>query len=1123
MTHKVVGQPIPMLDAVEKVTGRAIFTQDFQLPGMLFGAILRSPFAHARIQKIDVSKAAATPGVVAIVTGEDFEKKYLNFGPDYADRYPVARGVARFFGEEVAAVAAETREAAQQALRAIAVEYEELPAVLQPCDAMVSHAPEIHPAGKLPLNYAQITKADWGDFAAGIQAASHVVSDTYSNPVVAPVCMETNGVVASFDKDANTIEIWAGTQAPFFVRKEISHILSLPLHSVRVKSIFIGGGFGGKSQSPEPIAIAAMLSAKANRPVKIVLGRKEEFVAGKTDHAKSMTVTSAAAEDGHLIARHSDYVVDNGAFTHMGPAYVSAVRQRTANLYRVDRVGFTGRLIYTNKVPGGSYRGMGAPHIIWAIESQIDQLAEKLNKDPLEYRIQLANQPGDVTPQGFRISTCGLSECLSEAGRLIGWEARKRNPVPFRGVGFGAMINPSVGVLYPEGNFANVALELQADGTFRLFTQAADCGTAQNTVLAQFAAEEIGISIQQFQVVHMDTELAPDDLGSAASRVTFVTGAATIDAGKKIKLAVSDKLAAKWGIAPEKIVFEDGYVAEERNNTRRLTWRQVAGLIGPLRVEGRHEINLERSQPITGYGHYSATYGFGAQAAEVEVDPATGKIRVLKVVSVLDIGKVVNPLTLDGQMHGGIAQGIGMALSEELVFDHGIPVNTSLINYRVPRIFEAPEIVTHYIETNDKLGPLGAKAGGEHSINPTVAAIGNAVANAIGVRFTDLPITPQKVLDALRARNRAPVARQPWRRPLNLEVATVRKLYPKIVFPALKAAGKKLSKGRRKVSRFDFVTPTTIEEACRHLSRTDVKAKPVAGGTDLLVGIRQGIYDPDILVDISRLTEIRRIERTDSSIVIGASVTLSELCDSQLVHDELPGFSAGLGLIATQQIRNAATIAGDLCQEKRCWFFRSTLPCYKFGGASCPCYAVTGDSRHHSIIGAGRCAAPCIADAAPMLVALDASVHVFGPEGRRKIPMESFYLAPGETTLQRGELIFAIEVPLLNGAAFHYEKFAHWRGDFPEASAAVRLELNRKNAPAIRISFGGVSPLPMRPHATEAQLQKAGLGEENIERAARRAVHGALPLKDNEGKVEMLVAVTAAAVRKARNQFVSLS
>ncbi len=1114
---RVVGQPVPMLDAADKVTGRAIYTQDFRLPNQLYGAILRSPHAHARIRSIDTTQAESLSGVAAVVTGADADKKYLNFGPEYADRYPLARDVVRFFGEEVAAVAAETLEAAQNAVRAIRVEYEILPAAVEPATAMGRNAPEIQQVGQLPLNCAQITEADWGDVKAGIREAAHVVSGTYHNPLVAPVCMETNGVVAHFDAQSRTIEVWAGTQAPFFARKELAHILSLPLDAVRVRPIFIGGGFGGKSQCPEPIAIAALLSVKTQRPVKIVLSRREEFIGGKTDHAKSMTVTNAAAEDGHLIARHSDYVVDNGAFTHMGPAYVSAVRQRTANLYRVDRVGFTGRLIYTNKVPGGSYRGMGAPQIIWAIESQIDQLAEKLGKDPLAYRIELANQPGDVTPQGFQISTCGLAECLAEVGRLIDWETKKRNPVPYRGIGFGAMINPSVGVLYPEGNFANVAIALQGDGTFRLFTQAADCGTSQNTVLAQFAAEEIGVSVDQFDVVHMDTELAPDDLGSAASRVTFVTGAATIDAGKNIKKAVSEKLAAIWNTAAQTIEFEDGFIADGKNNERRLSWRQVAGLIGPLRVEGRHEIALQRSQPKTGYGHYAATYCFGAQAAEVEVDPETGKVRVLKVVSVLDIGKVINPLALDGQMHGGVVQGIGMALSEELVLDRGIPVNTSLINYRVPRIFEAPEIETRYIETNDKLGPLGAKAGGEHSINPTIAAIGNAVANAIGVRFTDLPITPQKVVDALRAKNPSPVARQPWRRPYNLEVATVRKLYPRIVFPSLKAIGKKLSKGRRRVSTFDYLKADSIEEASRQLSRTDVKAKLIAGGTDLLPGIKQGIYDPDIVIDASGLKELRQIRRLPESILIGAAATLSEICDSALINDEFPGFSAGVGLIATRQIRNAATIAGDLCQEKRCWFFRSALPCYKFGGPSCPCYAITGDNRHHSIIGAGRCAAPCIADAAPMLVALDASVHVFGNKGKRTIAMESFYRAAGETMLQKGELITGIEVPLLKGAAFHYEKFAHWRGDFPEASAAVRMQWGGKGSRSIRVSLGGVSPLPMRAAWTEAEVLKSGLDDAALASAARRAAYGALPLKDNEGKVEMLVAVTADALRKARN------
>lgn len=1114
---RAVGQSVSLREAPERVTGRALYTHDMTLPGMLHGAMLRSPHPHAAIRAIDVSAALAMPGVVATLTGEETTDKYLNYGPSFADRYPLAHGRVRFVGEEVAAVAAETPAQARAAAAAIRVEYEVLPAVFDPAAALAPDAPQILHGPNLPWNVAQQSSADWGGVAAGFAAAAHVVEGSFEHGLVAPICLETNAVLAAWDEAAGTMDIWAGTQAPFFARKEVAHLLGVPREKVRIRSVHIGGGFGGKSQSPEPIGICALLARKAGRPVKIVLTRREEFLGGKTDHGKVMRVRSAAAADGTLLARHTGYLVDNGAFTHMGPAYISAVRQRTANLYRVKAAGFDGKLVYTNKVPGGSYRGMGAPQIIWAIETQVDELAERLGKDPLRYRQEIANQPGDVTPQGFRITTCPLVECLEEAGRRIGWEEKRANPKPWRGVGIAAMINPSVGVLYPEGNFANVALTLRADGTFLLATQAADCGTWQNTVLAQFAAEEMDAAVERIDVLHMDTAEAPDDLGSAASRVTFVTGGAAIDAGKRMKAEVAARLAAEWGVPAEGIAFAGDAVGLPGDNARRLDWAGVAALLGEIRVQGHHVIDLPRADPKTGYGHYAATYGFGAQAAEVEVDPATGHVRVLKVVVVQDMGRVINPAALEGQMQGGIVQGIGMTLSEEVVLQDGMPVNTSLITYRVPRIFEATEIECAFIEQPDATGPYGAKAGGEHSINPTVAAIANAVAHATGIRFRKIPITPHRLRDALRRKEARRLDLQPWRRPYNLEVAAVRRLYPAVVFPALKRLGRRFGQQRPRVTEFDHERPKDLAAALAALHRPGRRAKLIAGGTDLLVGIRQGIYGPDLVVDIAGLAELKGIAVREDVVRIGAGTTLAEITEDAALHAVLPALAEGIELVATQQIRNVATIAGDLCQEKRCWFFRAALPCYKFAGAACPCYAITGDNRHHSVMGAGRCAAPCIADAAPILVALDAVVIATDGRAERRIPMERFYRWSGETVLEAGEVMLAIEVPRA-GTAQAYEKYAQWRGDFPEASAAVRLRREGGRLVEARISLGGVAPLPMRPKAAEQALLRAGLGDAALRDAAEKVVRGALPLKDNAAKLDMIVAVAERALRRARDR-----
>lgn len=1111
----VAGKPVIQFEAVEKVTGRGIYTSDLTLPGMLHAAVLRSPHPHARIVAIDTSVAERMPGVHALVTGDETDRRYIHTGPRYADRYPLARGTVRFFGEEVAAVAAETLDEAEAAVRAIEVRYEPLSAAFDIGEACAEGAPVIHEREGLPANHAQRTTADWGGVEARTASAAHVVEGTFTNGIVAPLCLETNAVVASYRTDRPGIDIWAGTQAPFFARKEIAHVLDLPLDSVRIHPVLIGGGFGGKSQAPEPIAIAAFLSRKARRPVRIVLSRREEFVAGKVDHAKTMRVRTAADADGTIAARQTDFEVDNGAFTHMGIAYVSAVRQRTANLYRVASAGFDGRLVYTNKVPGGSYRGMGVPQIIWAIETQVDELAERLGRDPLDYRLQIANQPGDTTPQGFEITTCGLSECLRIVADRIGWADKKANRTPWRGVGIAAMINPSVGVLYPEGNFAKVGLELREDGVIVLATQAADCGTGQNTTLAQLAAEPLAVNLSGVAVVHMDTLLAPDDLGSAASRVTFVSGQAALDAGRRLRDEVAAGLALRWNVSQDAIVFADGRVGLRDEPASFVGWPDVAALIGSVRVEGHASIDLERVDPETGYGQYASTYGFGAQAAEVEVDPKTGNVRVLKIVSAIDIGRVINPVAMDGQMYGGIVQGIGMALREELVFSEGRPVNTTLMNYRVPRAVEMPEIESHYVETVDPSGPLGAKAGGEHSINPTVGAIANAIADATGLRFHDLPLTPHKVRAAIAKRESDAPPLESWRRPYNAEVAAVRSIYPSVVFPAMKALGKRYGRQPTPGSDIDYRIPSDLDAAVAELRRAGPRAKLMGGGTDLMPGIRQGVYSPDVLIDISGLAELRGIAVADDAVTIGAGSTLSEIIEHEGLRRALPMLCEGLERIATRQIRNVATLAGDLCQEKRCWFFRSGLPCYKKAGPSCPCYAVTGDNTHHAILGAKRCAAPCIADAAPILVALDAEIAVQGPAGCRTIAMEEFYRWAGETTLGPGEIIRQVRIRRPAGTTSAYEKFALWEGDFPEASAAVRVVRQAGAVTDVRISLGGVAPLPIRPRRAERLLIEKGLNDESIVVAARRCVSGALPMKDNAAKADMLIAVVERALQSA--------
>lgn len=1121
MEVKEVGRRLPQKGSELHVRGRAVFTHDMNLPGMLFGAVLRSPHAHARIVRINTDAAQACPGVRAVITSADFPgRHYMHLGGSYSDRHPLAVDRVRFYGEEVAAVAADTLEAAEHAAGLIEVEYEPLPAVFSPDDALRSDAPAIHEGPSTPggKNVAIKFSCDYGAVDDAFANAPHVLEDQFEHGIVAPACMETNGTAASFDSETGDLTLWTATQAPFFIRKEVAHVLGMDIERVQLRGVDVGGGFGGKSKICEQEALAARLSVKAGRPVKLVLNRRDEFVSGKTDHAKRIRIRTAFDHDGTILGRSTSLQIDNGAYTAYAPTYVGASRQRTTCLYRVKTAHYDCDLVYTNKVPGGQYRGMGAPHTIWAIESHMDQIAEKLGRDPLEYRLSQANQTGDVTPLGWKISSCGLSQCLEEVRTRIGWAEKRKLGGTFRGVGVAAMIHPSGGVIYQEGNYSNTRIELLASGEFVVHTQTADAGTWQNTTLAQLAAEALGVRSEMVRVSHMNTAAAPADLGSAASRVAFVTGNSTIRAGAALREKIQRALGLHWNCSADQIAFVDGDVIHTADPARRATMAEVARLCGPLDAEAFYTTPGERPDPATGIGNYAATYVFGAQAAEVEVDAGTGRITIKKIVVAQDVGRALNPMAMEGQIYGGVLQGIGMALQEEMIFEEGRPVNASFLDYKAPRIGDAPPIEIALVETLDPEGPFGAKAGAEPTINATIAAIANAVAHATGIRFKQLPLSPDRVLPRLAAQSGRELSLKSWKRPMNLEVATVRKAYPSVVFPVLRNVGTKFANLPRRDITPVVVTPASLDDLMTALKPDGQKRRILGGGTDLFVGIRQGIYDPDVLVDTSRVADLKKIYVNGGVLRIGAAATLDGLVLSDLVNRLLPGLVEGVELIATPQIRRVATVAGDLCQEKRCWFFRSAFPCFKLGGATCPCFAVNGNNRFHSILGAKRCAAPCPADLAPLLTALNARAIIGSTSGERSVGMDEFYLWSGLSCIGSHEALVRIEIPVMPNATFAFEKFAVRRSDFAEASVAAQLIWDGGRIAEARISLGAVAPKPIRAQKVEQGL----VGLDRFDAAivsdlTDTIVHGSLPLKDNTYKTYLVVELAQRAIERAMN------
>lgn len=420
------------------------------------------------------------------------------------------------------------------------------------------------------------------------------------------------------------------------------------------------------------------------------------------------------------------------------------------------------------------------------------------------------------------------------------------------------------------------------------------------------------------------------------------------------------------------------------------------------------------------------------------------------------------------------------------------------------------------IETYDSEGPFGAKAGAEPTINATVAAIANAVAHATGIRFKQLPMSPDRVLPALARNDHNVLALKPWKRPFNLEVATVRKAYPAAVFPVLRHVGTRFARPPRLGVHPDVIAPVTIEKMLAELSRTDRRSRILGGGTDLFVGLRQGIYDPDVLIDVFRVPGMRDISLRDGMLTIGAATTLADLAASDAVQRHLPFLAEAIELIATPQIRRVATVAGDLCQEKRCWFFRSAFPCYKLGGPTCPCFAVQGNSRYHSILDARRCAAPCPADLAPLFTALKACAVIVGPPGERRVPMTAFYRWSGLSCLAADEAILKFEIPLHSEATHAFEKFAVRRSDFAEASVAVNLSWDGSRLADATISLGAIAPLPVRATRAEQMLLNAARPDEHvIDAASRTTVEGSLPLKNNVHKTHLLVNLARKAIARA--------
>lgn len=749
----VVGKRLARLDAFAKVTGTAKFTFDITLPGMLFGKILRSPYAHARILNIDTSKAEQLPGVKAVITAKDTPGiKYVHVGPPFQDRFVLATNRVRYVGEEVAAVAAESIEVAEEALKLLHVEYEVLEAVFDSEDSMKPDAPKIHAADS---NVVMKGQRLYGDVEKAFRESEYVYEDRFVTQAVAHCCMEPHGSLAFFDPNGK-LTVWTPTQSPYFVQKELAIVLNMPMSKVRVMEVAVGGGFGARSKICEDEAISALLARKSGRPVKITLTRREEFSTTRTRHPMIITLRTGVKKHGVLTARHVRLVVDNGAYNQMGPAVMGYAALAATSHYRVPCVKLETYLVYTNKQYGGPFRGFGNPQVAYAIESQMDMIAERLGIDKLEIRLKNCNLTGDVTPCGWKITSSGFRECLLKAAQEIGWDERRENPRKNRGIGIAGMIHVSGAKVYADGDFSSAYINLLEDGTATLFTGTTDIGQGSATVLGMIAAEELGLNLEDVRVTTMDTDVTPVDLGSWASRITFVGGNSVRKAALDIKRQLFQVVAEKLECNPSDIQIKDKKLFVAGSPGKSIPVSEAI-LASPERVgkmligKGFYDPPSEMINRETGIANISSAYNFAAQAAEVEVDEETGRVRVLRVVAAHDAGRAINPTIVEGQIEGAIVQGMGYALSEQIVCgEDGKMENPNYRDYKIPVSTDIPEIETYIIETNDPEGPFGAKGIGEPGLVPTAPAIGNAIFDAVGVRTTKIPILQEDIWGELK-------------------------------------------------------------------------------------------------------------------------------------------------------------------------------------------------------------------------------------------------------------------------------------------------------------------------------------------------------------------------------------
>ncbi len=758
-TGHATGQRTPLIDGIEKVTGRARYTADLPFGETLVGRILRSPIAHGVIHAIDTAAARALPGVRAVITGEDFSAPY-GVIPIAQNEWPLARDKVRYRGEPVAAVAAVDAASAEAALKAIVLHIEPLPAYFEAVDARAEHAVALH--DKKPGNIEREVDQTFGDVDGGFAAADLVLERTFDYAEVAHGQIELNSAIASYEPERGRLTTHSVTQVPYYLHLTLARCLGMDSSMIRVVKPFVGGGFGHRVEPLNFEMITAALARAAGGTVRTELTREEAFLTHRGRPRTHIRLKLGLKKHGEITAVDAEVVQRGGAYGGYGLVTILYAGALLHALYRVGAVRYRGFRVYANLPPCGAMRGHGAVDVRHAFEALLDEMANQLDLDP--FALRRANLIGVPyrTLNDLQVNSCGLPQALDWVEAASGWKTRRAKLPKGHGLGLACShyVSGSAKPVHWSGEpHAVVNLKLDFDGGITILTGASDIGQGSSTLLTQVVAEVLLLPLERIRVVATDSALTPKDNGSYSSRVSFMVGNAAIRAAQALKRVLVEAAAKKLEVTPDEVEWA-GECCGVTGTDRELSFAQVvdAAMVdtGTLTVKG-----VWSTPPETQGGKFrgaavgsTAGFSYAAQVVEVMVDEDTGVVRVQKIWVAHDCGYAINPLAVEGQVQGAVWMGMGQALSEETQYHEGLPLRPNFIDYRIPGIAESPPIEVELIESHDPLGPFGAKEASEGALHGCPPALSNAVFDAIGLRFTELPITPDRVLAAIHTRQR---------------------------------------------------------------------------------------------------------------------------------------------------------------------------------------------------------------------------------------------------------------------------------------------------------------------------------------------------------------------------------